>query len=105
VGTDAGVAPRTGGKPVLLAVGHCSLGRTSATPALEARPWLFSELLLREGRERVPILVHDLVGDFHRLLEIGVGRQRLNAAAREFGNIKLLATLEIEALHQACNAI
>src|SRR5438067_1756120 len=56
--------------------------------------------LFCERRERIPVFVHDLVGYFHGLLEVGIVRHCLKSASSEFGNMQLLASLEIEPLHQ-----
>src|SRR3954465_16054179 len=56
--------------------------------------------LLCQRGQRVAILVHDLVGHCHRLLEIRIVRQCLKSTAREFSDVQLLATFKIKALHE-----
>ena len=51
-------------------------------------------------RERVPVLVHNTIGDFHGPLEVWIIRDRLESPAREFGDVQFLTTLEVEPLHQ-----
>src|SRR5437762_12612452 len=51
-------------------------------------------------RERVLVLVHNLIGYFHGLLEVGIVRHCLKSTARKFGNVQFLTSLEVEPLHQ-----
>jgi hypothetical protein len=56
--------------------------------------------LFCERRERVLVFVHNLIGYFHGLLEVGIVGHRLKSTASEFGNVQFLTSLEVEALHQ-----
>ena len=48
--------------------------------------------LLGKRRKGIAILVHDLAGDFHRFLEIGIVQAvNLKAAAGEFDDIEIVA--------------
>jgi hypothetical protein len=54
----------------------------------------------RQSSQRVPVFVHNFVGDLHRLFEVRIVGQKLKAAARQLSYMKLLATLEVHPLHQ-----
>ncbi|MGY3076132.1 hypothetical protein ACVWZZ_002503 [Bradyrhizobium sp. LM6.10] len=47
-----------------------------------------------------PVLVHEVVGDFHRPPEIGIIGQQLETTARQFHDVQLLSALEVKSLHQ-----
>jgi hypothetical protein len=56
--------------------------------------------LFCKRRERVLVFVHNLIGYFHGLFEVGIVRHCLKSTASEFGNVQFLTSLEVEPLHQ-----
>ena len=51
-------------------------------------------------RERIPVLVHNLVGDLHCLLKVRIVGHRLKPTSGQLGDVQFLPPLEIESLHQ-----